>query len=154
MAQHLAGPLAALLLAAGCAGVLEPPPAEALLSSPNAQIARSVDAALRRAIPASNSDVRSIQSKLEVRERDHNPMLHGITRLARLQGKQNCSMLDQVGNQARGVPPWQERGCLEKCQGAVGRAAVLLALLPQDRCKRYKLCVIEGRAVQFGGTQK
>jgi hypothetical protein len=42
-------------------------PAEAVLQSPNALIARTVDAALRRAIPASNSDVQQLQTKLEVK---------------------------------------------------------------------------------------
>jgi hypothetical protein len=37
----------------------------AVLNSPNAQIARSADAALRRAIPAFNADVRDIQKSLE-----------------------------------------------------------------------------------------
>jgi len=64
-AQQAAGSLAALYMAV-CGGLLAPLPAEALLSSPNAQIARSSDAALRRAIPASNTDVRTIQTKLEV----------------------------------------------------------------------------------------
>ena len=36
-------------------------PAQALLNSPNATIARTVDAALRRAIPAFNSDIRQAQ---------------------------------------------------------------------------------------------
>lgn len=63
-AQQAAGSLAALYMAV-CGGLLAPLPAEALLSSPNAQIARSSDAALRRAIPASNTDVRTIQTKLE-----------------------------------------------------------------------------------------
>ncbi|GIL50914.1 hypothetical protein Vafri_7000 [Volvox africanus] len=40
-------------------------PALAVLNSPNAQIARSVDAALRRSIPAFNPDVKSIQKNLE-----------------------------------------------------------------------------------------
>ena len=46
-------------------------PAEALLQSPNAMIARTVDAALRRSIPASNSDVQQIQTKLEVCRMDN-----------------------------------------------------------------------------------
>ncbi|GAX77222.1 hypothetical protein CEUSTIGMA_g4668.t1 [Chlamydomonas eustigma] len=41
------------------------PPAHAILSSPNAQIARTVDAALRRSIPAFNPDVAKVQSSLE-----------------------------------------------------------------------------------------
>jgi hypothetical protein len=40
-------------------------PAEAVLNSPNAQIARSVDAALRRSIPAFNPEVKAIQKSLE-----------------------------------------------------------------------------------------
>ncbi|KAG2428968.1 hypothetical protein HXX76_011212 [Chlamydomonas incerta] len=40
-------------------------PAEAVLNSPNAAIARSVDAALRRAIPAFNPEVKKIQRSLE-----------------------------------------------------------------------------------------
>jgi hypothetical protein len=60
--------LAALHLAAIAAGPVYvcPPPAAAILNSPIAQIPRSVDAALRRSIPAFNSDVRSVQAKLEV----------------------------------------------------------------------------------------
>jgi cyclophilin family peptidyl-prolyl cis-trans isomerase len=42
-----------------------PPPAAAVLNSPNAQIARSADVALRRAIPGNNGYMRSVQSKLE-----------------------------------------------------------------------------------------
>ncbi|KAG2432024.1 hypothetical protein HYH02_013094 [Chlamydomonas schloesseri] len=45
--------------------VLPAGPAEAVLNSPNAQIARSVDAALRRAIPAFNPQVKKIQRSLE-----------------------------------------------------------------------------------------
>eukprot|EP00195_Chlamydomonas_chlamydogama_P006999 CAMPEP_0202892210 /NCGR_PEP_ID=MMETSP1392-20130828/1989_1 /ASSEMBLY_ACC=CAM_ASM_000868 /TAXON_ID=225041 /ORGANISM="Chlamydomonas chlamydogama, Strain SAG 11-48b" /LENGTH=381 /DNA_ID=CAMNT_0049576099 /DNA_START=237 /DNA_END=1383 /DNA_ORIENTATION=+ len=41
------------------------PPAEAVLVSPNAQIARTVDAALRRSIPAFNPDLAQVQKKLE-----------------------------------------------------------------------------------------
>lgn len=40
-------------------------PALAVLNSPNAQIARSPDAALRRATPAFNPDVLAVQRKLE-----------------------------------------------------------------------------------------
>jgi len=40
-------------------------PSEALLASPKAQVPRTVDAALRRSIPAVNEDVRKIQQKLE-----------------------------------------------------------------------------------------
>lgn len=42
-------------------------PAPAVLTSPNAKIARSVDAALRRSIPAFNPEVASIQKSMEVR---------------------------------------------------------------------------------------
>ena len=70
ISQQVAGSLAALYISI-CGGLLAPLPAEALLSSPNAQIARSVDAALRRAIPVANTDVRSIQTKLEVRQHTH-----------------------------------------------------------------------------------
>lgn len=41
--------------------IIHPKPAEAVLSAPNARIARSVDAALRRSIPAFNENVRIIQ---------------------------------------------------------------------------------------------
>jgi len=41
------------------------PHADALLNSPNAQLPRTVDAALRRSIPAFNTDVRRIQDLLE-----------------------------------------------------------------------------------------
>jgi hypothetical protein len=44
----------------------QPLPAYALLKSPNSQIPRTVDAALRRSIPAFNQDVRGIQMELEV----------------------------------------------------------------------------------------
>jgi hypothetical protein len=40
-------------------------PAHAVLVNPNAQIARSADAALRRATPAFNDDVKALQRKLE-----------------------------------------------------------------------------------------
>ena len=42
-----------------------PPPASAVLSSPNARLPRSADAALRRSIPALNPDVRKAQDLLE-----------------------------------------------------------------------------------------
>jgi hypothetical protein len=42
-----------------------PPLAQAILNSPNAQIARTVDAALRRSIPAFNPDVAKVQALLE-----------------------------------------------------------------------------------------
>ncbi|KAL0044523.1 hypothetical protein WJX82_011108 [Trebouxia sp. C0006] len=42
-----------------------PPPSSALLTSPNAQIPRSVDAALRRSIPAFNRDVKDVQNRME-----------------------------------------------------------------------------------------
>lgn len=41
------------------------PAAHAALRSPNAQIARTADAALRRATPAANASVKAIQSKVE-----------------------------------------------------------------------------------------
>jgi hypothetical protein len=41
------------------------PHARAVLNSPNAQIARSVDAALRRATPAFNADIKQVQARLE-----------------------------------------------------------------------------------------
>ncbi|KAL3148618.1 hypothetical protein ABBQ38_014044 [Trebouxia sp. C0009 RCD-2024] len=44
---------------------VSPPAASALLNSPNAQIPRSVDAALRRSIPAFNKDVKDMQARLE-----------------------------------------------------------------------------------------
>jgi hypothetical protein len=53
---------AAQLLAAAALG---PPPADALLSSPGAQVPRSVDAALRRATPAFNAEVQQVQRKME-----------------------------------------------------------------------------------------
>lgn len=69
--QRLAASAAAALHIAACALCTVPVtvagPAEALLQSPNAMIARTVDAALRRSIPASNSNVQQIQTKLEVR---------------------------------------------------------------------------------------
>ncbi|CAL5227650.1 g10656 [Coccomyxa viridis] len=47
------------------ANLVQPAPAAAVLNSPNARIARSADAALRRSIPAFNKDVREVQQKLE-----------------------------------------------------------------------------------------
>ncbi len=41
--------------------------AAAVLNSPNSQIPRTVDAALRRSIPAFNAEVRRVQDDLEVR---------------------------------------------------------------------------------------
>ena len=53
-------------MAAVCAMILSSSdPAHAVLNSPNAQIARTPDSALRRAIPAFNPDVKSIQKSLE-----------------------------------------------------------------------------------------
>lgn len=45
--------------------MVAPPQAEAILNSPNAQIARTVDAALRRSTPAFNEQVKDVQDKLE-----------------------------------------------------------------------------------------
>jgi hypothetical protein len=65
--QHAAGVLSATLLAATLTAVpcVAPPPAAAEIRNPNAQIARSAEAALRRATPAFNADVKSVQKKLE-----------------------------------------------------------------------------------------
>jgi cyclophilin family peptidyl-prolyl cis-trans isomerase len=52
---------AAVLLAAP----LAPQPANALLSSPNARIPRTAEAALRRSIPAFNPDVLAVQKRVE-----------------------------------------------------------------------------------------
>ena len=43
------------------AAIQQPDPALAVLNSPNASIPRTVDAALRRSIPAFNTDVLTIQ---------------------------------------------------------------------------------------------
>lgn len=56
--------LVAVALSAASTMVL-PREALAVLNSPNAQIARSPEAALRRATPAFNADVFSVQKKLE-----------------------------------------------------------------------------------------
>ena len=58
------------LAAAGWLGIAAAPlslapPAAAVLNSPNAQIPRSVDSALRRAIPAFNAEVKDLQGCLE-----------------------------------------------------------------------------------------
>lgn len=45
--------------------VVAPRQAQAVLNSPNAQIARTVDAALRRSTPAFNEQVKDVQDKLE-----------------------------------------------------------------------------------------
>lgn len=64
-------PLPQLALAAIAAATLTlnsavaPMRAEAVLNSPNAQIARTVDAALRRSTPAFNAQVKDIQERLE-----------------------------------------------------------------------------------------
>ena len=57
-------------LISGIAGIgggifLAPAPAHAVLNSPNAQIARSTDVALRRSTPAFNPDVKAIQVHTE-----------------------------------------------------------------------------------------
>ncbi|PNH03265.1 Peptidyl-prolyl cis-trans isomerase CYP37, chloroplastic [Tetrabaena socialis] len=49
---------AAILLGGGS-------PADAVLSSPNAKISRTVDSALRRSIPAFNPEVKVVQDQLE-----------------------------------------------------------------------------------------
>lgn len=54
---------AALALAPLAGPLANPPPAAAVLNSPNAQIARSADVALRRAIPGNNGYMRSVQVK-------------------------------------------------------------------------------------------
>jgi cyclophilin family peptidyl-prolyl cis-trans isomerase len=51
--------------AAACLVWSPAPRADAVLNSPNAQIARNPDAALRRSIPAFNDDVEAIQRNLE-----------------------------------------------------------------------------------------
>lgn len=62
LSRALAAILAAQLALAPLAA---PPPAAAILNSPNAQIARSVDAALRRSVPAFNPEVEKVQDLLE-----------------------------------------------------------------------------------------
>lgn len=52
---------AAMALTPLAGPVALPPPAAAVLNSPNAQIARSADVALRRAIPGNNGYMRSVQ---------------------------------------------------------------------------------------------
>jgi hypothetical protein len=56
------------MVASACLAVgslMSPPAADAILNSPNAQIARSTDAALRRATPAFNPEVKAVQDALE-----------------------------------------------------------------------------------------
>ena len=65
LAQQLARLVATGAAAAALTLGSAPGPAAALLNSPNAQIPRSAEAALRRSIPAFNGDVREIQSTLE-----------------------------------------------------------------------------------------
>jgi len=60
-----ASALAALAALPGPLSLLAPPPASAVLNSPNARLPRSADAALRRSIPALNPDVRRAQDLLE-----------------------------------------------------------------------------------------
>lgn len=55
----------ASLATTGVLLLMNPNPANAILNSPNAQIPRTPEAALRRSIPAFNADVRRIQDKLE-----------------------------------------------------------------------------------------
>ncbi|KAI8474603.1 MAG: cyclophilin-type peptidyl-prolyl cis-trans isomerase [Monoraphidium minutum] len=57
--------LAAALAAAHVLAAAAPPPAAALLSSPGAQVPRSPEAALRRATPAFNADVQTLQRRME-----------------------------------------------------------------------------------------
>lgn len=64
-ARRVATLAAALSLALAGTAAAPPPPSHALLNSPNAQIPRTVDAALRRSIPAFNEDVAKVQSALE-----------------------------------------------------------------------------------------
>lgn len=45
--------------------IATPAPSSARLNSPNAQIPRSVEAALRRSIPAFNKDVKDVQARME-----------------------------------------------------------------------------------------
>eukprot|EP00240_Pyramimonas_obovata_P002333 CAMPEP_0118946040 /NCGR_PEP_ID=MMETSP1169-20130426/43479_1 /TAXON_ID=36882 /ORGANISM="Pyramimonas obovata, Strain CCMP722" /LENGTH=445 /DNA_ID=CAMNT_0006891919 /DNA_START=1 /DNA_END=1338 /DNA_ORIENTATION=+ len=61
----LAIALATLEIATPVVPLLTPPPAQAVLSAPNANIPRSVDAALRRSIPVVNQDTKAIQDKME-----------------------------------------------------------------------------------------
>lgn len=61
--QHCTVSTVSLCLACGIS--LAPAPAHAVLNSPNAQIARSTDVALRRSTPAFNPDVKAIQDALE-----------------------------------------------------------------------------------------
>lgn len=63
LGRGAAGLAAAAVLAAG--SLAGPPPAAALLANPRAPVARSADVALRRSIPAFNSDVATVQEKLE-----------------------------------------------------------------------------------------
>ena len=60
-----AGRSLAALAAALSLVLTSPLPADALLNSPTARLPRTPDAALRRAIPAFNQDVKTIQNELE-----------------------------------------------------------------------------------------
>lgn len=71
--QHLAAAARQLAKATTCVaaaavlalGSAAPPPAEAVLNNPRAPVARTADVALRRSIPAFNTDVREVQNRLE-----------------------------------------------------------------------------------------
>lgn len=62
--DRLAAALAAVVLTLTPVTAL-PPPASAVLNSPNSRVARTADAALRRSVPAVNADVRGVQDALE-----------------------------------------------------------------------------------------
>lgn len=64
-ARAVAITLAALEVVSPIGPLLAPPPAQALLSSPNAKLPRNVDAALRRSIPVNNTTSKQIQDKIE-----------------------------------------------------------------------------------------
>jgi len=64
-ARAVAVALAAIETVTPMTSLLPPPPAEALLSSPNAKVPRTVDAALRRSIPVVNPVSKEILDKIE-----------------------------------------------------------------------------------------
>ena len=103
---------AAFLAAIALAATPLTPPAAAVLNSPNAQIARTAESALRRATPAFNEDVKTVQRKLEdvqflLRIPQRKPWggmagdVHAAQGLVSARGKMMYAVPDNVEDDAR-----------------------------------------------------
>eukprot|EP00197_Chlamydomonas_leiostraca_P002218 CAMPEP_0202859684 /NCGR_PEP_ID=MMETSP1391-20130828/1691_1 /ASSEMBLY_ACC=CAM_ASM_000867 /TAXON_ID=1034604 /ORGANISM="Chlamydomonas leiostraca, Strain SAG 11-49" /LENGTH=376 /DNA_ID=CAMNT_0049538739 /DNA_START=202 /DNA_END=1332 /DNA_ORIENTATION=+ len=131
-----AGALAALQVFAGA--LTFAPDASAVLNSPNAQIARSVDAALRRSIPAFNPEVKELQTNLEEvafllripQRKPYGTMASNVERALGVLDTQRARLLDGVPLQQR---PDAE-AVLDKLYGALKQLQLAIKTQQPDFC--------------------